>query len=111
MWDAHRMWNHLEGHPQTRQDELGRVLGGGQTQWRSTAEAWEKMGLLHRTPEGASYRLALSTRLGEVISAKCPSCGTVAEGPKAMFFEELPCPECHAAVSFVIRVRESATGR
>ena len=111
MWDAHRMWNHLEGHPDARDDELAQALDGAETQWRPIAETWEKMGLLDRTPDGSSNRWALSTRLGQVVSAKCPSCGGVAEGPKAMFFEELSCPECHVVVSFVILARESAGGR
>jgi len=28
MWDAHRLWSHLERHPDCRQDELCGALGG-----------------------------------------------------------------------------------
>lgn len=100
--DAHRFWDHLEWHAEERQDDLRRILGGDQDQWRSMAESWEKMGILHRTPEGGSYRLKLRTRMGEVRSAKCPSCGEVAEAPKAMFLEELTCPDCGVKGLFVI---------
>ena len=84
IWDAHKLWDYLEGHAETRQDELRQILGGDQDEWRSTAEAWEKMRLARRTPEDRSYRLALSTRMGEVVSGKCPSCGAVAEAPKSL---------------------------
>ena len=102
MWDAHRLWDHLERHPGARQDKIRRSLGGDQDAWRSIANAWQKMRLLRRTPEGGSYRLALSTRMGEVVSGKCPSCGGIATAPKAMLLEPLPCPECGAEVMFVI---------
>ena len=107
IWDAHKLWEYLEGHPDTRQDELRQILGGEQEEWRSAAEAWEKMGLVRRTPEGRSYRLALSTRMGEIVSGKCPSCGAVAEAPKAMFLEELTCQYCQASGVFVILSRRA----
>lgn len=102
MWDAHRLWSYLERHPDTLQSQLAQVLGRDQAQWRSAAETWEAMGLLRRTPADRSYTLALSTRMGQVVQAKCPSCGAVADGPKAMFFEVLSCPDCQASVSFVL---------
>ncbi|MHC4696999.1 MAG: hypothetical protein ACYTFA_09670 [Planctomycetota bacterium] len=109
MWDAHRMWDHLEQHGEARQDKLSRILGGEQDKYRSVAETWEKMGLLQRTPEGGSYRLALSTRMGEVVSGKCPSCGAVAEAPKSMFLEEMRCPDCRVKVLFVLLPKGGAT--
>jgi hypothetical protein len=111
MWDAHRLWDHLELHPEARQDELRRVLGGDQDQWRSVAEAWEKMGLLRRAPEGGSYRLALCTRMGGIVSAKCPACGSITEAPKAMFLEELTCPKCRTKALFVILVTKPTANR
>jgi hypothetical protein len=102
MWDVHRLWGHLERNPQTRQDELAGVLGGDQNEWRSVAEAWEKMGLLTRSPEGRSYCLTLSTRMGEVVPAKCSACGVVSEAPKAIFLEKLSCPDCDATAVFVL---------
>ncbi len=102
LWDAHRMWDHIERHPGTRQDTLRRVIGGDQDRWRSVANAWSNMGLLLRTPEGGSYRLELSTRLGQVVPGKCSACGNVVEAPKAMFLEDLTCPECKATAPFAI---------
>ena len=106
MWAAHRLWDYLEEHPNAKQDELRQTLGGAQDQWRLIAETWEQMGLVNRAPEGRSYRLALSTRMGELVPGKCPSCGTIAEAPKAMFLEEFACAACEATVSFVILPKE-----
>ena len=102
IWANHRLWSYLEAHPESRQDELRQILGGEQDYWRWVAEAWEKMGLLCRTPERGSYRLALTTRMGQVVPGRCPSCGHVVEAPKAMLLESSTCPECRSAVVFVI---------
>ncbi len=102
IWDAHSLWDHLERNLDSRQDELRKLLGGKQQRWRGMAEAWEKMGLLRREPEAGTYRLTLLTRLGEIVSVKCPACGNVAEAPKVMCWEETPCPRCQARVLFVI---------
>jgi hypothetical protein len=102
MREAHRLWDHLEWNPRSRQDELRRLLGGDQEQWRGIAEAWDKMGLLRRESEGGTYRLSLSTRMGEVVLAKCPGCGNIVEAPKAMCLEDMVCPECEATTLFVI---------
>jgi len=107
MWDNHRLWEHIERKPGTRQNALRQDLGGEQDVWRAVVEAWEKMGLVRRSPEGGSYRLSLSTRLGEVVRAKCPACGEVAEAPKGMFLEETRCPDCSASVRFVFMQPES----
>lgn len=111
MWDAHRLWDYLEFHPDARQDELRERLGGSQDRWRSLATEWEAMGLLRRTADGRSYRLALCTRMGQIVPAKYSACGAVTEAPKAMFLEELTCPECRAKVSFVILAREATNPR
>lgn len=108
LWDAHRLWNHLERQSECRQDELRRTLGGDQDRWRSMAESWERMGLIRRTPEAGSYRLALSTRMDAPFSAKCPSCGAVGKAPKRKLLEELACPKCRAKVLFVFISREHA---
>jgi len=99
---THRLWNHLERNPGTRQDELRRLLGGDQDEWRRMAEDWEKMGLLQRRSEGGSYRLALTTRMGQIVPAKCPACGKVVEAPKTMCLDNATCPECDASVVFVL---------
>jgi hypothetical protein len=102
MWLNHRLWDHLDRNPDARQDELRSALGGDQDNWRSLAGEWEAMGLIRRRPEGGTYRLTLSTRMGEQVRAKCPSCGNVAEGSKAMFLEMVPCTKCCAKALFVI---------
>ncbi len=102
MWGIHRFWDYLEHHPEALQSKLAKALGGDQIQWRTVAEEWERMGLLHRSQDNGSYRLHLTTRTNAIVSAKCPSCASTAEAPKAMFFQKMPCPECHEAVFFVI---------
>lgn len=102
MWEAYRLWDHLERNPDFRQDELARTLGGDQEHWRSIVEGWEKMGLIRRQPDGRSYKLRLATRMGEIISAKCPHCGVVVQAPKAMCLEENTCPECRRKVILVM---------
>ena len=109
MWDAHRLWDYLENNPDSMQDELRQILGGEQEHWRSIAEAWDRMGLLQRTPERNSYRLSLSTRMGKVVSAKCPSCGGVVSAPKAMLLETTNCPECQKTALFVILTTDVTT--
>lgn len=105
MWDAHRLWNQLELQGTVRQDELNDILGGDQSQWRSIVEGWEKMGLVRRGREGKSYRVTLSTRLGEVIPAKCPKCGAHTDAPKAKLLKTISCSSCKESVVFVLKKR------
>jgi len=105
--DNHRLWSHIEGNPEARQDDLRQVLGADQTYWRAVAESWEHMGLVVRQPDGGSYRLALTTRMGQIVPAKCPSCGHIDEAPKAMFLEQTDCPKCKSSVLFVLVSRRS----
>lgn len=108
MWDAHRMWRHLELHDQARQDELRSHLGGDQDRWRWIAGTWEEMGLIKRTPCGGSYQLAFSSRLEEKVRGKCPSCGATGSGVKTRLLEEITCPKCKTNVHFVFLLAESA---
>ena len=110
-WRNHRLWRHVEQNPECRQDELGNILGGDQGHWVEVTEAWESMGLLRRTLEGRAYRLTLSTRMGELVKAKCSSCGNVLEGTKAVFLEEIPCSICQSTVLFVILSSETFLGK
>ncbi|MEX2119396.1 MAG: hypothetical protein WD847_07365 [Pirellulales bacterium] len=105
MWDAHRLWVHLEEHVEVRQDELRRALQGDQERWRAVAEAWDTMELIRRTPEGGSYRLSLITRMDERVLAKCSSCGVVAKASKIKFLGAVECPKCGATAMFVILAR------
>lgn len=109
VWENHRLWSYIEHHPGAPQEGLQGELGGIQSYWRSVAEAWSRMGLLARTAAGRSYTLSLATRMGEVVPAKCPACGHVAESPKGMFLEQLTCPECRASVVFVLLARQRHT--
>lgn len=106
MWDNHRLWSYLEGHPGVRQDGLAKELGGEQEYWRTVVHGWNRMGLVRRVREGSTYRLWLVTRLGALICGKCSACGFTAEAPKAMLLEEMACPKCRKNVSFVLLPRD-----
>ncbi len=99
--DCHRLWDHLERCGETTLGEAGSTLGGDAKRWDRVTLGWEKMGLLSRIREGSTFRLKLLTRLGEVISAKCPGCGRVVEAPKAMLLEQTRCMYCSETVLFV----------
>jgi len=105
MWEAYQLWDHLEGHPHTSQNELRRILGGKQDQWRYIIHAWQKMGVIHLTPDGRDQCVSLMTRMDEVVLAKCSRCGVVAKSGKYRFLEELICPKCRKTAWFVILLR------
>jgi hypothetical protein len=106
MWENHRLWDYIETNPNCKQNELRKGLGGEQEQWRSVVEDWHRMGLLRRSPDGGSYTLTLATQMGELVMAKCPACGHAAEGTKAVFLDQLPCPKCGASAFFLILTTE-----
>jgi hypothetical protein len=100
--DNHRLWKKLEASPETREDFLYNELGGRQEYWSSVIISWSKMGLVTRKAQWHSFQIALTTRMGQVVRGKCPSCGTISEAPKAMLLEPTHCPQCKSTVSFVI---------
>jgi hypothetical protein len=107
LWRNHRLWTHIEQSGEARQDQLHYKLGGDARQWALVVKAWERMGLISRVALGKTYLLALSTRLGQVVSAKCPSCGDVAQAPKEMFLEPMSCPVCNSETNFVLLPQDS----
>jgi hypothetical protein len=102
MWDAHRLWTEIERSPGLLQSSLPSRFGKPASHWTSIVAAWNKMRLVERQPDGSSFRLSLATRLGQLVSGKCPGCGHKEEVPKAMFLDKLKCPQCMARVLFVI---------
>jgi hypothetical protein len=100
--ENHRLFGLIQERPDMTQDALRRELGGEQAHWRATVDAWELMGLLHRTPLSGSFTLRLATRMGEVVKAKCPRCAESINAPKAMVLEKLKCPGCAHSVWFVM---------
>jgi len=98
---AHKLWNCLETEPGIRQDQLRRILGGDQDQWRKIAESWERMGAIIREKEGGSYRLYFRTRMEATVPAKCSSCGFSHKAQKSMFLEKQDCPRCRTKSEFV----------
>jgi hypothetical protein len=102
MADAYRLWTHLEGNADARQDELAQALGGAQPEWRALAEAWEGLGLIHRMPNGNSYCLRLATDLSRPAAAKCPAYGEVVIIPKRDALAPADCPACHQTAPFVL---------
>jgi hypothetical protein len=102
MWQNHGLWTLLEQSTEVRQDQLHYKLGGDAGGWRIVVEAWERMGLITRVRHGRTFLLTLSTRLGQLVPAKCSLCGHVTEAPKAMFLEVITCPACGQESDFVL---------
>ena len=105
MWEAYRLWNHIEKTGECRQDELRTELGGKQDEWRFITESWEKIGVIRRTPDRGSYRLSFSTRLDDDALAKCPACGAVIQQPKYKLLDDVDCLKCQTKGTFVFLSR------
>ncbi|MBI3836686.1 MAG: hypothetical protein HY288_01965 [Planctomycetia bacterium] len=106
MWDAHRLWEYLEHNSESRQDDLYHDLGGDHERWQGIAAVWESVGILCRSPDGGSHRLALYTQMNESALGKCSNCGTVGKAPKAKFLVEINCPKCRTRTFFIILARQ-----
>jgi len=102
MWQAHRLWDHLERNPNCRMDELLDSLSGEEVIWQSFVALWESMELVHRKREGRTYRLSLRTMMSAVVAAKCPSCGYLVNAAKSACLVAKRCPSCASSVMFVI---------
>jgi len=111
LWDNYRLWGYLQKHPYASQRELQDPFPDGRSKWRIAITAWEKMGLVQCTLQNGVRRVALATRMGQVISGKCPACGKTADAPKGMFLEKMKCPECRSEVSFVLLASAVDAGR
>jgi len=98
---AYRLWDQIEQEGAMPEDQLCDGHGARRKLWTSIIKKWEAMGLLTRVTEGDSVRLNLATRMGAIVPAKCPCCGTVTEAPKAMLLEPLTCPSCRQPSLFV----------
>ena len=94
--ENHRLWSALH--------QAGEIADGEQPsaatpeQWGRTSEEWAAVGLVTR----AAGTTRLTTRLGELVTAKCATCGRAVEAPKGMFFEPLPCDGCGTVDYLVI---------
>lgn len=99
--DNHRLWNLIESQGPVKQRDLRQILGGQQDYWRSVCETWELMGMVRRVPDTGSYQVSHTTRMGEIITGKCPRCGSTAEAPKSMLLDPMTCPDCKQSVYFV----------
>jgi hypothetical protein len=101
MYVAHRLWNHLEQSPAI-ESELCKQLEVNLEELHCIVAIWQKMGLVARLPEGNSYRVSLCSRMNQDTMAKCVSCGAVAKAHKSLFLDQVTCPRCHSATSFVL---------
>jgi hypothetical protein len=98
MWENHRLWSQLDSAGHLSESD---VRPQGRAPWASLNE-WEKMGVVVSTSLGVSGCFQLTTRMGEMVFAKCSSCGRTSEGPKAAFLEPTRCDACRSTSSFVI---------
>lgn len=102
MFDASRLWDSLEPQPQTVMSELSSLLGGSPERWQTLINGWAESGLVRHWQENGTTRLALVSRMTDVVRAKCPSCGVVAKAAKLRFLDTQRCPKCGRDVSFVM---------
>ncbi len=109
MWEAHRLWSHLERRGECEQDGLHLALGGTPNDWGAITEIWERMALVRRVPDGGSFRVALATRMDALTSAKCPSCGVAVKGLKVKLLDKVTCPKCRTKVLFVLLPQDPST--
>jgi hypothetical protein len=101
LWECHKVWAYIDQHPEIKQADLWEAADEKKIAWQSIIRAWFKMGLIGQSLVGTSHLLALKTRMGQIVSAKCSACGKTARGPKGMFLEPTTCPECGASRLFV----------
>jgi len=92
------LWNDIESRGSFLRDEIRHIFGVEPSPSLAVLQSWEAMGLIRQ--EGRM--LGLSTRLGAMVPAKCPSCGSKIEAPKAMLLDPMNCPECRNEVAFVL---------
>jgi len=107
MWEAHRLWGHLEQLSNPTRDELSECLGDVDEQWRSIIDVWEKTGLVRHTPDGRSYRLSLWSPLDEVVRARCPACAVMVKAAKVKLLEQRSCPKYRESTLFVLIAEEN----
>jgi hypothetical protein len=105
---AFRLWTHIEHNPEARQDELRRLMGGDQDEWRDIAERWEKMGLVRRSPSMGSYTLRLTTELDATTYAKCHCCGAVVRSTRLDLLQSRDCTGCSQVSEFCILFTETS---
>lgn len=102
LWDAHRLWSHLEENPGCRDHDLKAAPSAAPNDSAGILAAWRKMGLVRCASEGDTVRFTLTTRMAELVRGKCSRCGECTEAPKAIFLSPLSCPSCSARSWFVI---------
>lgn len=102
MWDAHRLWDHLERHSLVRQNDLRSALGGDQNHWRGLVESWGRMRIIRRQLVEGSHHLSFVTKLDETSDAKCFSCGALCNGPKRDFLRARSCTNCRQTSAFIL---------
>jgi hypothetical protein len=96
MWNAHRVWSHLE------QSDCTETLSLEDEPWRSILDSWESIEITTRKPDDPSGRPVLRTQMDGLTCGKCPSCAAVVRARKARLLEESSCPKCRAVVNFVL---------
>ncbi len=102
LWDAHRLWSHLEQNPECREIDLESATSVPSERSRRILAAWREIGLIRRTSDGDTFRVNFATRMAELVRGKCSHCGQCTEAPKAIFLSPLSCPSCDERAWFVI---------
>jgi DNA-directed RNA polymerase subunit RPC12/RpoP len=102
MWQAHHVWSVIEQEADATEQQLLRRLEWNIGELRPLLSFWGSIGLLRRSQVDGSWQLGLSTRMSELILAKCPACGVQVKAPKVKLLDAATCPKCRGKVLFVL---------
>lgn len=102
MWNAHRVWNDIEHHPEVRFESNRTTAGEFEASADRIVGEWQRMGIIRSSDPRLPGQFSFCTRLDESVLAKCPSCGAIARAAKTRFMTQIACPKCRARDLFVI---------
>ncbi len=91
---ARLIWNYVEQHPAPLQRDVAGQIAVGQEVVIDTLQMWEKLGLILRTHESNTFRLAFWTRPESEAEGICRGCGVRGRGLKERFWKPIKCQRC-----------------
>lgn len=99
---VYRLLDSLERKGSASMEEIIVRLGGPQAPWRKLIKELEDIGIIRCTDHGGIGRVSLTTRMSELVHAKCSSCGVIGRAEKRKFLNEINCPKCRTLTLFVM---------
>lgn len=99
---AHALWDHLERHGQCDFASIEERFSSDGFDWQQAVATWRSMEIVRCTTNNGAAFVRLGAWADERITAKCPSCGTVAPLARTVVLNETPCPRCSCPGVFVM---------